>query len=111
MTQDTFDLAVVGAGIVGLAIAQKAARPRSEGGLGARVIVLEKEDRVAAHQTGRNSGVLHSGIYYKPGSKKALNCRRGKALMEAFCAEHGVRLELCGKVIVATSGDLSLIHI
>ncbi len=53
------------------------------------------------HQTGRNSGVLHSGIYYKPGSLKATNCRLGKAEMERFCDEHGVRYEICGKVIVA----------
>ncbi|MEO0662635.1 MAG: L-2-hydroxyglutarate oxidase, partial [Planctomycetota bacterium] len=105
MTAETHDLAVVGAGIVGLAVARAAALPPDEGGLGARVVVLEKEDRVAAHQTGHNSGVLHSGIYYKPGSAKALNCRRGKALMEAFCAEHGVAYELCGKVIVATDED------
>lgn len=66
-----------------------------------RVTVLEKEPHVAEHQTGHNSGVLHSGIYYKPGSLKALNCREGKKAMEAFCAEHGIDYEICGKVIVA----------
>jgi L-2-hydroxyglutarate oxidase len=83
---------------VGLATAcQIAARPA-----GARVLVLEKEERIARHQTGHNSGVIHSGIYYKPGSLKALNCRRGKALLESFCREEGVPFETCGKVVVAT---------
>jgi L-2-hydroxyglutarate oxidase len=92
------DAAVVGGGIVGLATAwQIAARPG-----GARVVVLEKEQRVARHQTGHNSGVIHSGIYYKPGSLKALNCRRGKALLEAFCREEQVPFDICGKVVVAT---------
>jgi len=65
-------------------------------------VVVEKEEKLAEHQTGRNSGVLHSGIYYKPGSLKAKNCRLGKLAMEQFCAEHGIDYELCGKVIVAT---------
>jgi L-2-hydroxyglutarate oxidase len=64
--------------------------------------VLEKEARIARHQTGHNSGVIHSGIYYKPASLKALNCRRGKALLEAFCREEGVPFDICGKVVVAT---------
>ena len=63
--------------------------------------MLEKEPDVARHQTGRNSGVIHSGVYYKPGSLKADNCRRGKRLLEGFCREHGVPFEICGKVIVA----------
>lgn len=67
-----------------------------------RVTVIEKEPELALHQTGRNSGVLHSGIYYKPGSLKAQNCRMGKKAMEAFCREEGIPFELCGKVIVAT---------
>jgi L-2-hydroxyglutarate oxidase len=71
------------------------------------VVVLEKESHVAAHQTGHNSGVLHSGIYYKPGSPKAINCRAGKRAMEAFCAAEGIAHEICGKVIVAvTDADL-----
>ena len=91
-------MAVVGGGIIGLASASRiAARPG-----GARVVVLEKEPRIARHQTGHNSGVIHSGIYYKPGSLKALNCRRGKALLEAFCREEHVPFEICGKVVVAT---------
>jgi L-2-hydroxyglutarate oxidase len=91
------DVAIIGGGIVGLAAAREILTRRPD----LSVIVLEKEPTVAAHQTGHNSGVLHSGIYYKPGSLKAINCRRGKALMEAFCREHGVPFEICGKVIVA----------
>ena len=68
-----------------------------------RVVILEKEAGLAQHQTGHNSGVLHSGIYYKPGSLKAINCREGKKAMEAFCAAEGIDYETCGKVIVATN--------
>lgn len=67
-----------------------------------KIIVLEKEKTLAAHQTGHNSGVLHSGIYYKPGSLKAINCREGKLAMEQFCSEHGIDYDICGKVIIAT---------
>jgi L-2-hydroxyglutarate oxidase len=91
------DLAVVGGGIVGLAVGYQFTRQFP----GRRVILLEKEAELAAHQTGHNSGVLHSGIYYKPGSLKAVNCRNGKKAMEAFCASEGVDYEICGKVIVA----------
>ena len=92
------DVVVVGAGIVGLATARALAggeRPSS-------VVVIEKEDRVAAHQTGHNSGVAHSGLYYRPGSQKAELCVRGRALLERFCAERGVAFERCGKLVVAT---------
>ena len=92
------DLVVVGGGIVGLAIAARFGERFPE----RRVVVLEKEPTVCAHQTGRNSGVLHTGIYYQPGSSKARNCRRGKALVQSFCDEHRIPYELCGKVIVAT---------
>ncbi len=91
------DVAVIGGGIVGLATAYQLTRLFP--GLG--VTVLEKEDALAEHQTGRNSGVLHTGIYYKPGSLKALNCRAGKQAMEAFCAAEALPYEICGKVIVA----------
>src|SRR5262245_10823 len=91
------DVAVVGGGIVGLATAFQI----TERFPGRRVVVLEKEAIVAAHQTGHNSGVLHSGIYYKPGSSKAINCRAGKQAMEAFCRAEGIPFENCGKVIVA----------
>jgi hypothetical protein len=91
------DVAVIGGGIVGLAIAYQVTQQFPS----RRVIVLEKEANVAAHQTGHNSGVLHSGIYYKPGSLKAINCRAGKQAMEAFCTTEAIPFEICGKVIVA----------
>lgn len=92
---------VIGGGIIGLAVAWEALQrdPSSE------VIVLEKEPEVAAHQTGRNSGVIHSGLYYAPGSLKATTCRRGKELLEAFCTEQGVAMDRCGKVVVATDAS------
>jgi L-2-hydroxyglutarate oxidase len=98
---ETVDALVVGGGVVGLAtaLAILASRP------GASVVVLEKEGRLAAHQTGHNSGVIHAGLYYKPGSLKARTCARGRALLETFCAEHGVPFDRCGKVVVATSPD------
>jgi L-2-hydroxyglutarate oxidase len=91
-------LAVIGGGIIGLATARELRRrfPR------ATVVVLEKESRVAAHQTGHNSGVIHSGIYYAPGSLKARLCRAGSTSMVAFCREQGVPVQVCGKLIVAT---------
>lgn len=92
-----YDLAVVGGGIVGLAIAYQYGRRFP----GRRVVVLEKEPRIAQHQTGHNSGVIHSGIYYKPGSPRATNCRAGKKKLEEFCAAEGIHYEICGKVIVA----------
>ncbi|MBQ16467.1 MAG: L-2-hydroxyglutarate oxidase [Planctomycetaceae bacterium] len=91
------DLVIVGGGIVGLATALRFI----ERFPGRSVVVLEKEDELAAHQTGRNSGVMHSGIYYKPGSLKARNCRVGKLAMESFCGEQDIPFERCGKVIVA----------
>src|SRR5438105_3597485 len=98
---ETVDVAIVGGGIVGLATAYNLMRSFPA----KKLLVLEKEARLAEHQTGRNSGVLHSGIYYRPGSLKAINCRAGKKAMEAFCAEHGIPFEICGKVIVATRED------
>lgn len=98
MDEPRADLLVVGGGIVGLATAWLFQRRRP----GARAVVLEKETAIAAHQTGRNSGVIHSGIYYKPGSEKARRCREGKRMLEEFCAAEGVPFERCGKVIVAT---------
>jgi len=93
----TTDLAVVGGGIVGLATAYSF----SERFPGRRVVVLEKEPTVGSHQTGHNSGVLHSGIYYKPGSLKSKNCRDGKQAMQSFCEREGIAFDVCGKVIVA----------
>ncbi len=95
------DVVVVGGGIVGLATALALLGRRP----GTSLVVLEKEERLAAHQTGRNSGVIHSGLYYKPGSLKAATCTRGRGLLERFCEEHGVRFERCGKVVVATRDD------
>ena len=90
-------VAVIGGGIVGLAVARELTRRRP----GERVVVLEKEDRLAAHQTGRNSGVVHAGIYYAPGSLKATLCTRGRHLMRDYCAEHGIAYDTCGKLVVA----------
>jgi (S)-2-hydroxyglutarate dehydrogenase len=97
------DIAVIGGGIVGLAAAVQAAERFPDH----RVVVLEKEAAVACHQSGNNSGVLHTGIYYRPGSLKAVNCRAGKAAMEAFCERESIPYVICGKVIVALSdGEL-----
>jgi L-2-hydroxyglutarate oxidase LhgO len=96
---DRFDLAVVGGGIVGLATARALLAERPD----LRLVILEKEARLASHQTGHNSGVIHSGIYYKPGSHKARLCVEGARLMKEFCAQHGIRVDPIGKVIVATS--------
>lgn len=93
------DVALIGGGVIGLATAYRLAlRFR-----GLSFALVEKERELALHQTGRNSGVIHSGLYYKPGSLKASTCRRGKQLLEAFCASEGVAHERCGKVVVATS--------
>jgi L-2-hydroxyglutarate oxidase len=99
MTGATYDVCVVGGGIVGLATAMRflARNP------GARLVLLEKESALATHQTGHNSGVIHSGIYYAPGSLKAELCKRGERATKAFCAEHGIPVETCGKTLVATS--------
>jgi L-2-hydroxyglutarate oxidase len=92
------DLAVVGAGILGLAVAREALRRFP----GLQVAVLEKERSVATHQTGRNSGVVHAGVYYAPGSLKAKLCVEGSRAMYAYCEEHGIPYDCCGKVVVAT---------
>jgi L-2-hydroxyglutarate oxidase len=100
------DYVIIGGGIVGLVTAMALGKkyPR------ARVLVLEKEQDLAQHQTGRNSGVIHSGIYYKPGSLKARFAREGNRSMVEFCREHGIKHEVCGKVIVATKpSDLPLL--
>ena len=92
---------VIGGGIVGMAIARELTRRRP----GATVVVLEKEDRLGAHQTGHNSGVVHAGIYYKPGSLKAELCTRGRLLLKEFCAEKGLAYEECGKLVVAVDSS------
>jgi L-2-hydroxyglutarate oxidase len=93
-----FDVIIIGGGIVGLATALQIKKTNPA----LRFLVLEKENELAKHQTGNNSGVIHSGIYYKPGSLKATNCFRGYQLLIDFCREHEVPFELCGKLIVAT---------
>jgi L-2-hydroxyglutarate oxidase len=93
-----FDVIIIGGGIVGLACALQIKKTNPT----LRFLVLEKENELAKHQTGNNSGVIHSGIYYKPGSLKATNCFRGYQLLIDFCREHEVPFELCGKLIVAT---------
>ena len=95
------DVAIIGAGIVGLALALEIVRRFP----GVSLVVLEKESRVANHQTGHNSGVVHSGIYYKPGSLKSRLCVQGSKELLDFCREHDVPFEQCGKVIVATAAE------
>jgi (S)-2-hydroxyglutarate dehydrogenase len=90
-------VAVVGGGILGVAVAREILRRRP----GADVTLFEKEDRLASHQTGHNSGVVHAGLYYEPGSNKAVLCRRGVGLLEEFCEQRGIRRIACGKVLVA----------
>lgn len=103
MAQRQYDVAIVGGGIVGLATGMKLLDQYPH----LKLVILEKEDRLAMHQTGHNSGVIHSGIYYKPGSLKARLCVRGKQELLRFCDEHGIPYNLCGKVIVALNeGEL-----
>ena len=92
-----FDVVVVGGGIVGLATAMSILRHAR-----CRLVLCEAEDTLAAHQTGNNSGVIHSGLYYKPGSSKARNCVVGRVALERFCEEHDIPFERCGKLVVAT---------
>ncbi len=97
MSRDT--IGVVGAGIVGLAIARHLQEMRPE----ARITVLEKEAAVAQHQTGHNSGVVHAGLYYQPGSLKAELCRRGATRLRTYCADRGLPFEVCGKLVIAAA--------
>ncbi len=93
-----FDIAVIGGGIIGTATAMQIQESRKFS-----VIILEAENKLAAHQTGNNSGVIHSGLYYKPGSLKAKNCSSGRELMYDFCEKHKIKFERCGKVVVAVN--------
>lgn len=93
-----YDVIIAGAGIIGLATGLKIL----EGSPDTRLLILEKENQIALHQTGRNSGVIHSGIYYKPGSLKAKNCLRGYQLLIDFCNRENIHFEICGKLIIAT---------
>ena len=94
-------IGIIGAGIVGLAIGREITRRRP----GARVVVVEKEPEVARHQTGHNSGVVHAGIYYTPGSLKAELCTRGRLLLREYCAHRGIAYDECGKLVVAVRDD------
>lgn len=100
MTQRA-DVAIVGAGILGLATALRLLEARP----GLRVVILEKETGIATHQTGHNSGVVHAGLYYQPGSLKARLCREGKTALERFCEAHAIPIERTGKLVVALSED------
>lgn len=93
-----FDLAIIGGGIVGAATFYKLQIRNPE----LKIVLIEKEDKLAAHQTGNNSGVIHSGIYYKPGSLKARNCVEGRKELVAFAREYNIKHDVCGKIIVAT---------
>src|SRR6202795_4096112 len=101
MSESSYDVIIVGGGIVGLAVALDITKrfPHQ------RLLLLEKEDRVGQHQSSHNSGVIHSGTYYKPGSLKAKLCVEGARAMVEFCRMHGIAHEVCGKVIVATHED------
>lgn len=98
MKSNHYDVAIIGAGIVGLATALKLVRDYN-----VSVVVLEAEQEIAAHQTGHNSGVIHSGLYYKPGSLKAKNCVAGREAMYNFCEENNIAHDRCGKIVVATN--------
>ncbi len=98
MSSAQYDVAIIGGGIVGTATAMALTKQRK-----IKLVILEAEPQLAAHQTGHNSGVIHSGLYYKPGSLKAKNCVRGREEMYKFCQEHGIAHDQCGKVVVATS--------
>ena len=97
MTADRADIGIVGAGILGLATALRLLQAHPD----LRIALLEKEPDVARHQTGHNSGVVHAGLYYAPGSLKARLCREGKRDLEAYCDEHAIPLERTGKLVVA----------
>lgn len=98
MAENVYDITVIGGGIVGLATAMKLAQRYP----GLRLLVVEKERAIGRHQTGHNSGVIHAGIYYKPGSLKSQTCVAGRRALLDFCDEHAIHYELCGKVVVAS---------
>src|ERR1700727_1907109 len=101
MPSSRYNVIIIGGGVVGLGVALEITRRFPH----LRLLLLEKEDRVACHQSGHNSGVIHAGVYYKPGSLKARLCVTGAAAMVEFCREHGIPHQVCGKVIVATDAE------
>ena len=96
----TYDITIIGGGIVGTATALSILKEKN-----VKLLLLEAESSLAAHQTGNNSGVIHSGLYYKPGSLKAANCTLGREMMYSFCEEHSLAFDRCGKIVVATSSE------
>ncbi len=96
-----YDVIIIGAGLVGLATAYQTKLKNP----GSKILILEKENNVSLHQSGHNSGVIHSGIYYKPGSLKAKNCIEGYNSVINFAEKYGIKYDLCGKIIVATSQE------
>ena len=101
MKEIKYDITIIGAGIVGLASAYKILEKKPA----LKILIVEKEDDICKHQTGNNSGVIHSGIYYKPGSLKALNCRKGYKMLLDFCNANDISYNICGKVIVAVEDE------
>ncbi|HKJ81422.1 MAG TPA: L-2-hydroxyglutarate oxidase [Ignavibacteriaceae bacterium] len=99
-TSKTYEIAIIGGGVVGTATALNLQKKGSY-----KIVILEAEDHLAAHQTGNNSGVIHSGLYYKPGSLKARNCTTGREMMYRFCEENNIKHDKCGKLVVATNKD------
>jgi L-2-hydroxyglutarate oxidase len=97
MGSDLYDIVVIGGGIIGTSTALSLQKNSSK-----KILVIEAENELAAHQTGNNSGVIHSGLYYNPGSLKAKNCAEGRELLYNFCSEHNINFEKCGKIVVAT---------
>ena len=99
--QKKYDISIIGGGIVGLASAYKLQKKYPT----LKIAVFEKESSLATHQTGRNSGVIHSGLYYRPGSYRALNCVNGRKQIVAFAKKYQISHEVCGKIVVATHKD------
>ena len=99
MLQENYDITIVGGGIVGLSTAYKLQLKHPL----LKILVLEKEDELASHQTGRNSGVLHSGLYYKPGSLKAIYCVEGRRELVEFAKQNKIKHDVCGKIVLATN--------
>jgi len=95
-----YDIVIIGGGIIGCGVAMSLLKNSKF-----KVLVIEAEDKLASHQTGNNSGVIHSGLYYKPGSLKAKNCTEGRTLLYAFCEKHNIKFDKCGKLVVAVTDD------